>query len=176
MTKFADCPACGNRFAKARSDARYCGRVCQSRSASERSNAARGQAAIRNQGSAGNVVALSAIKAVLPAVAPPPLDAEWLQCWPDLHRLVAGRMNRTRGSDSILRSEAVGNDRPPLGHALMLEGEWVGKVRRNGAVVWVSERFGSLDQAKLAVENHLSPVEVEAAANLNRPSPLALAA
>ena len=74
---------------------------------------------------------------------------------------------------------AVGMDRPPLGHAVMIDGEWIGKVRSRGAVVWQSPRLGSLEAAKVAVENQLRgrPEIVSAAANLNRqPAPLAIAA
>jgi hypothetical protein len=87
-------------------------------------------------------------------------------------------MNRTRGSDSILRSEALGNDRPPLGHAVMIDGEWIGRVRDRGVVIWSSTRQPSLEAAKLSVETQLSgrPEIVATAANMNRPQPMALAA
>jgi hypothetical protein len=161
------CPQCEKRFEPSRSNARFCSRACQSRAAAERGNAARAEAAIRNQGSGGNVVALSAIIALQPASAPPlscsegAAEIEWFDCSSTrydqpYHRAVAGKMNRTRGSDSILRSEAIGNDRPPIAHVLMLEGEWIGKVRARGAVVWTSERLGSVEEAKLAVERHLA--------------------
>jgi hypothetical protein len=183
------CPACKTTFKPRRSDARFCSRTCQSRAAAEISNAARGQAAIRNQGSGGNVVALSAIKPPLPvSVAPLSCpegapEIEWFDCSSTrydqpYHRAVAGRTNRTRGNESILRSEAIGNDRPPIGHALMIDGEWIGRVRSRGAVIWASARESSLEAAKSAVENHLAGhVEiVTSAANLNRPEPMAIAA
>ena len=150
------CPQCEKRFEPSRSNARYCTRTCQSRAAAERSNAARGQAAIRNQGPGGNVVAPSAIKPLAPAYAPP-LNVEWLNVFDDLHRCVAGRQNPTpKDGKSILREFAVGMDRPPLAHAILIAGEWQGRVRRKGAVIWSSERLGSLEDAKVAVERHLS--------------------
>jgi hypothetical protein len=183
------CPNCKTTFKPRRSNARFCSRACQSRAAAEISNAARGRAAIRNQGSEATVVTLSAIKPSLPASAPPlscsegAPDVEWLCCSSTrydqpLHRAVAGRMNRTRGSDSILRSEAIGNDRPPLGHALMIAGEWAARVRSKGAVVWARERLPSLEAAKSAVEAHLAGhAEIVAdAANMNHPEPMLLAA
>ena len=133
------CPQCEKRFEPRRSDARYCSRACQSRGAAERGNAARAQPASRNQGPGGNVVALSAIKPLATASAPPlscssgapEIEVEWFDCSSTrydqpYHRAVAGRMNRTRGNESILRSEAIGNDRQPIGHALLLDGEWIG--------------------------------------------------
>jgi hypothetical protein len=162
------CPNCSTTFKPRRSNARFCSRTCQSRAAAEISNAARGQAPIRNQGSGGNVnvVALSAIKPLLPVSKPPDegapeIEIEWFDCSSTrydqpYHRAVAGRMNRTRGNESILRSEAIGNDRPPIGHALLVDGEWIGKVRRKGAVIWASDRLGSLEAAKHAVEAELS--------------------
>ena len=87
-------------------------------------------------------------------------------------------MNRTRGNESILGSEAIGNDRPPIGHALLVDGEGIGRVRSRGAVIWSSERLPSLEAAKSAVENHLAGHAeiVTSAANLNRPQPMAIAA
>ena len=78
----------------------------------------------------------------------------------------------------IWRNDCVAADRPPLGHVILVDGEWVGRQRdrRTGSVVWVSDRLGSLEAAKAAVETHLSPELVSAAANMNRPEPLALAA
>jgi hypothetical protein len=84
------------------------------------------------------------------------LDVEWLDVFHDLHRCVAGRLNKTKAGESIHREDAAGNDRQPLGHAVMLGGEWVGRVRRKGAVVWASPRFGSVAEAKIAVERHLA--------------------
>jgi hypothetical protein len=160
------CPNCSTTFKPRRSNARFCSRTCQSRAAAEISNAARGQAPIRNQGSGGNVVALSAIKPLLPVSKPPDegapeIEIEWFDCSSTrydqpYHRAVAGRMNRTRGNESILRSEAIGNDRPPIGHALLVDGEWIGRVRQRGVVVWASERLDSLEAAKIAVERHLA--------------------
>jgi hypothetical protein len=62
-------------------------------------------------------VAPSATKAVQPSPAALPMDVEWLGCWPDLHRVVAGRMNRTKAGESIHREDASCNDRQPHGHA-----------------------------------------------------------
>jgi hypothetical protein len=94
------------------------------------------------------------LKPVLTASAPVRAapETEWLECWPDLHRAVAGRMNK---AVSTRREDAIGNDRQPIGHAVMLDGEWVGRVRRKGAV-WASPRFGSVAEAKTAVERHLA--------------------
>jgi hypothetical protein len=112
-----------------------------------------------------------------------PLEIEWFDCASTrydqpYHRAVAGRMNRTRGNESILRSEAIGNDRPPIGHALLVAGEWIGRVRSRGAVVWSSASLPSLEDAKRAVESHIAGHAeiVTSAANLNRPQPMALAA
>jgi hypothetical protein len=93
----------------------------------------------------------------------------------DLHRCVAGRMNKAA---STRREDAVANDRPPLGYAVKIAGEWIGRRRdrRSGVVIWQSLRFGSVEEAKAAVEASLRPVEVEAAANMNLPQPLAMAA
>jgi hypothetical protein len=115
-----------------------------------------------------------------PAVAPPQssLEVEWLDCWPDLHRCVAARFNKSKVGESIRREDALGNDRQPLGHAILIAGEWQGKVRQAGKVVWASPRLGSLDEAKAAVERRLAdlPELFSAASNLNRPQPMALAA
>ena len=73
---------------------------------------------------------------------------------------------------STRREDAIGNDRPPLGHVVKIAGEWLGRIRdpRSGAVAWQSPRFGSVEEAKLGVEGHLSPEGVATAANLDRPS------
>ena len=62
-------------------------------------------------------------------------------------------MNKSRTTP---REFAVGMDRPPIGHAIRIDGAWQGKVRRNGAVIWVSEPFDNLDDAKLSVERQLA--------------------
>jgi hypothetical protein len=111
----------------------------------------------------------------LAAVSAPPnvlapasdLAIEWLDVFPDLHRCVASRMNKAK---TTLREHALGMDRPPVGHAIQVGERWVGKVRSNGAVVWASEPFATLDEAKRAVERQLaqSPELVERAVLLAR--------
>ena len=60
----------------------------------------------------------------------------------------------------------------------MIDGEWIGRVRDRGVVIWSSTRQPSLEAAKLAVETHLAGHAeiVTSAANLNRAAPVALAA
>ncbi len=81
------------------------------------------------------------------------IEVEWLDVFPDLHRCVAGRMNKTRTTP---REFALAMDRTPVGHVLEVGGSWVGKVRNNGVVVCTSEAFGTLDEAKRAVERQLA--------------------
>jgi hypothetical protein len=63
------------------------------------------------------------------------------------------------------REHALGMDRPPVGHAIQVRERWIGKVRSNGAVIWTSEPFATLAEAKRAVERQLaqSPELVESA-------------
>jgi hypothetical protein len=64
-------------------------------------------------------------------------------------------------------------DRPPLAHVIRVDGEWIGKVREHVAVFRAFARFGSVEEAKAAVERELAclPELVSGAANLNRPQP-----
>jgi hypothetical protein len=178
------CPVCKSSFAATARPKLYCSADCQSKAANARTNARRRPTeAVKTPRPA-----LTLIRSEDPSVGQPlprpecvlkPLEVEWLDCgsvgFDDLHRLVAGKMNK---SASTRREDAVGNDRPPLGYAVKLAGDWVGRQRdrRTGAVIWQSPRFGSVEEAKRAVEARLLPVEVEAAANMNHPEPLALAA
>ena len=84
------------------------------------------------------------------------------------HRLVAGNLNPRKDGRPIYRDDCVGADRAPLGHVVFDSGEWRGKTRG-----WTSTRFGSVAEAKAAVENHIGSIQP---ANLNRPQPMALAA
>jgi hypothetical protein len=120
------CPACETTFTPRRANARYCSTPCQSKAANERTNARRDVKTLRPS--------LRLVKSEDPSEgqrpASPegvlkPLEVEWLDCG-GYHRAVAGRLNK---GNPILREWAVGMDRPPLGHALMLDGEWIGKVR-----------------------------------------------
>jgi hypothetical protein len=182
------CPVCQSSFTNTTRPKTYCSVDCQSKAANTRTNARRRPAeAVKTPRPA-----LTLVHCEDPSTGQPPpradgilkpLEIEWFDCSSTrydqpLHRAVAGRMNRTRGSDSILRSEAIGNDRPPIGHVLLVDGEFVGRVRSGGAVIWSSARQPSLEAAKSAVENHLAGhAEIVAdAANLNRPQPMALAA
>ena len=126
---------------------RYCSPLCRKRAEKARTKAgvATPPAAIRLD-VRGNSPASRQ-----PSTQPAP-DVEWLDVLPDLHRCVAGRMNKAR---STFREFAVGMDRPPIGHAVLTDA-WRGKVRSNGAVVWVSDPFATADDAKLAVEAHLA--------------------
>ena len=92
------------------------------------------------------------------------IEVEWLDVFPDLHRCVAGRMNK---SPTTSREFALAMDRTPVGHVLEVCGSWVGKVRNNGVVVWTSKAFATLDEAKRAVERQLalSPEIVSRAAS-----------
>jgi hypothetical protein len=130
------CPQCNSSFAAARSKL-YCSTTCQSKAANERTNARRGVKTPRR--------ALTLIRSEDPSHGQPPpraegvlkpLEIEWLDCWPDLHRAVAGRLNQTKAGESIRREDATGNDRQPLAHAVFVDGHWLGKVRQRGAVVW----------------------------------------
>jgi hypothetical protein len=130
------CPQCNSSFAAARSKL-YCSTTCQSKAANERTNARRGVKTPRP--------ALTLIRSEDPSHGQPPpraegvlkpLEIEWLDCWPDLHRAVAGRLNQTKAGESIRREDATGNDRQPLAHAVFVDGHWLGKVRQRGAVVW----------------------------------------
>lgn len=96
-------------------------------------------------------------KLPVPAIQAPqrPLEVEWLDIFPDLHRCVAGRLNKTLGM-GIFREAAIGMDRPPIGHAILAEGAWLGKVRRKDSVVWISAPMFSLEDAKMAVEGYLA--------------------
>jgi hypothetical protein len=99
-----------------------------------------------------------------------PLEIEWFDC-DGYHRCVAGRMNPA--GRPVFREFAIGMDRPPLGHVVGRQ-----RDRRSGAATWQSPRFGSVEEAKSAVEAHLAnlPAMVADAANLNRPEPMTLAA
>jgi hypothetical protein len=89
-----------------------------------------------------------------PALSKPtPLNVEWLSVFLDLERCVAGRLNKARTTP---REFAIGMDRPPIGHVVLMAGAWQGKVRRNGAVLWSSEAFDDLGDAKLSVERRLA--------------------
>jgi hypothetical protein len=92
-------------------------------------------------------------------------EVEWLGIYPDLHRCVAGRLNPARDGKSVPRDDAIGMDRPPIGHAIHADDGWHGKVRSNGAVVWESEGFANLESAKAIVERRLAELpEVVASA------------
>jgi hypothetical protein len=170
------CPACKSSFASTARPKVYCSTDCQTKAANARTNARRAPSSAMKTPRP----ALTLVHSEDPSTALLPLDVEWLDCgsagFDDLHRLVAGKLNK---SASTRREEAVGNDRPPLGYAVRLDGEWIGRQRdrRTGAAIWTSPRFGSVEEAKLAVEARLQPALVEAAANLNRqPEPMAIAA
>jgi hypothetical protein len=164
----------------------YCSASCRRAVQNLRARAGRSAAEQRTQASGATLAGSNVLRLVLPASAPPQsgpepaLNFEWLSVFHDLERCVAGRQNPApKDGKSTPREFAVGMDRPPLGHAVMIDGEWIGKVRSRGAVVWQSPRLGSLEAAKVAVENQLRgrPEIVSAAANLNRqPAPLAIAA
>ena len=170
------CPQCDSVFSLKGKRARaYCSPPCQKAAANARNNR------LRNPSSASAAIfALQDVKMASGVVSAPPDEPlatiEWLNVFDDLHRAVAGRLNRTRGRNSIRREDAIGMDRQPIGHAVFVDGEWRGKVRSNGAVIWVSEQLGSLEDAKRAVEAQLSPEIVASAANLNRAAPVAIAA
>jgi hypothetical protein len=172
------CPVCETTFPAARSKL-YCSTICQTKAANERTNARRTVKTPRPS--------LSLVGSEDPPEGQRPasregilkaLDIEWLDCWPDLHRAVAGKLNKSPPGKSIRREDALGNDREPIGHALLVDGEWIGRVRSRGVVIWSSTRQPSLEAAKLAVESQLSgrPEIVASAANLNRAAPLLLAA
>lgn len=130
---------------------RYCSPACRI----EAANARRGRPVATNQTVVRLIVSNNQSEPPAPAVSGPttaPPNVEWLSVFPDLERCVAGRMNKSR---TTLREFAIGMDRPPLGHAVLTDA-WRGKVRSNGAVVWVSDPFVSLDDAKLSVESHLA--------------------
>jgi hypothetical protein len=151
------CPVCQSTFAAARSK-RYCSTACQSKAANARTNARRRPTeAVKTPRPSLTLVPREDPSTGQPASRPEVvLDVEWLNCWEDLHRCVAGRLNKTKGSESVRREDAIGNDRQPLGHAVMIDGEWIGKVRRRGVVAWTSDRPGSVEEAKRAVERELS--------------------
>lgn len=85
-----------------------------------------------------------------PAIPAPlkALNGEWLDLGPDFHRSVAGRQNK---AETTLREWALGMDRAPIGHAVLVAGQWLGKVRHNGVVVWTSAPLATADEAKRAV-------------------------
>jgi hypothetical protein len=130
---------------------RYCSSACRI----EAANARRGCPVATNQTVVRLIVRSNQSEPPAPALSKPtpPLNIEWLDCYSDLHRCVAGRMNK---SPTTLREFAVGMDRPPVGHVALVAGAWQGKVRRNGAVLWLSEPFDNLDDAKLSVERRLA--------------------
>jgi hypothetical protein len=137
---------------------RYCSVTCRRAAQNTRAKAKEGQEQ-HTRPSEAISAGCNVLGAVQPASAPslPSLNVEWLNVFPDLHRCVAGRQNPAqKDGGSVLREFAVGMDRPPLGHAVLTAGEWVGKVRRKGAVIWASDRLGSLEAAKHAVEAELS--------------------
>jgi hypothetical protein len=152
------CPVCQSSFTNTARPKTYCSVDCQSKAANARTNARRRLTeAVKTPRPSLTLVHCEDPSTGQPARCPTTvLDAEWLECWPDLHRAVAGRMNKTKGSESVYREDAAGNDRHPLAHAVMIDGEWIGRVHRKGAVVWASERLGSLEAAKIAVERHLA--------------------
>jgi hypothetical protein len=39
---------------------------------------------------------------------------------------------------------------------MLVGGEWQGRLRSRGAVMWASERFGSVEKARRAVEGQLA--------------------
>ena len=148
------CGACGKRFVTriGGKPQRYCSPTCRI----EAANARRGCPVATNQAVVRLIVGSNQSEPPAPAVTGPttaPLNVEWLDCYPDLHRVVAGRMNKARTTH---REFAVGMDRPPIGHVALMAGAWQGKVRRNGAVLWSSEPFDNLDDAKLSVERRLA--------------------
>jgi hypothetical protein len=59
-------------------------------------------------------------------------------------------------------------DRTPIGHAVKVGGQWFGKVRSNGIVIWESDPLETLELAKAAVERQLveTPGVVMAASKL----------
>ena len=115
------CPVCQSTFAAARSK-RYCSTACQSKAANARTNARRRPTeAVKTPRPS-----LTLVPREDPSVAPMPLDAEWADCgspgFDDLHRLVAGRLNKTA---STRREDALGNDLLLLGYAVKIAGEWI---------------------------------------------------
>jgi hypothetical protein len=167
------CPNCQTNFT-ARVGAkpqRYCSTSCRRAVQNARARAGEQRTHAAGAISAGSNVLAPVLTAYAPARTA--LEMEWLECWPDLHRAVAGRMNKTA---STHREDAAGNDRQPIGHAVFVDGHWIGRVRQRGAEVWTSERLGSVEEAKAAVEAHLAGMPELVAANLNRPEPERLAA
>ena len=147
------CPQCGSQFTGRTVAGRpqtYCTPKC--RVAAHRARHVAPEQAL--QGSA----APSATPNVTGTPEAP--DVEWLDCLPDLHRCVAGRINKGRTGKSIPREDAV-----------VYNGGWVGKIRHKGAAIWVSEKFANLEDAKLAVERRLVELpEVLAAVDPGRPA------
>ena len=150
--KSADCPQCGKRFAfKATRPKMFCSPHCQKKHANDRNNARRTPVKMATDGKSPPAI----FNASTPVRIHPgePLDVEWLDCFPDLHRAVAGRLNRSRTTP---REHAIGMDRAPIGHAVRVDGHWRGKVRSAGAVVWASGPFDTVEEAKRAVEAQLA--------------------
>ena len=182
--KRATCPECSSRFTfKSTRRKTYCGVACQSKAANARTNARRRSAAEdgsrrRSAAEDGSRRTKSLTEApgrlkthsaaighphsedpfsATPVVRLDAIEVEWLNVFPDLHRCVAGRMNKTRTTP---REFAPAMDRTPLGHVLEVCGSWIGKVRDNGVVVWTSEAFVTLDEAKRAVERQLAMASI----------------
>ena len=149
----ATCLTCETKFADRRGGKpqRYCSPACRIAAA----NARRGCPVATNQTVVRLIVGSNQSKPpaptpIAPGTAPP---IEWLDCFPDLQRAVAGRLNKSRTTP---REFAVGMDRPPIGHVIHVAGAWQGKVRSNGSVIWASEPHADLDAAKQSVERRLA--------------------
>ena len=130
---------------------RYCSSTCRRKAQNERARSpVAGVSTFSLTSGASNV--LTPTVAAWNSPAAPEIDVEWLDVFSDLHRCVAGRLNKTR---TTFRERAVGMDRTPLAHAVRTEAGWIGKVRAKGAVIWASEPR-ALDDAKFAVELQLA--------------------
>jgi len=150
--KSADCPQCGKRFAfKATRPKMFCSPHCQKKHANDRNNARRTPVKMATDGKSPPAIFNAPMPVRIQPVAP--LDVEWLDCFADLHRCVAGRLNRLRTTQ---REHAIGMDRPPIGHAVLVDGAWRGRIRSAGAVIWTSDPLASLDAAKRSVEAELA--------------------
>jgi hypothetical protein len=138
---------------------RYCSVTCRRAAQNTRAKAHKEGQEQHTKPSEAISAGSNVLGAVQPAYAPTQsaLNVEWLNVFDDLlHRAVAGRQNPAqKDGGSTLREFAVGMDRPPLGHAVLTNGEWIGKVRARGAVIWASERFSWLEDAKRSVETQL---------------------